>query len=308
MGTQYHITIINNNDHPKKHRKNLKKEIDRLLLNLNQQMSTYINSSEISRFNRYTKTDWFSVSEDFAYVVDAALKISQQTTGAFDITVSPLIELWGFGSKTQYSIPTKKQIAEIMPYIGFQHLSVRTKPAAIRKDNSEVHIDLSAIAKGFAVDKISDFLSTEGFDNYLVEIGGEVRASGKNISGKQWRIAIEQPNRKQNAINKVISVSNKALATSGDYRNYYIKDKVRYSHTIDPTTGAPIKHQLASVTVVTPLTMYADAYATAFMVMGDKQGKSFAKKHKLNVNFIIRETEGIFTTWSSLSENEGLAE
>lgn len=300
MGTQYHISIVSQKNSPHPSNKDLKQSIDKLLLIINQQMSTYVEDSEISHFNQYKKTDWFPVSKDFAYVVSTALDISRQTNGAFDITVSPFVDLWGFGSKIQYSIPTEQQLAKLLPHTGFQHLKVRNSPPALRKNNTQIHIDLSAIAKGFAVDKISTYLSNKGFKNYLVEIGGEVRASGINASGEKWKVAIEQPSKKKKQINKVITISDKALATSGDYRNYYIKDKVRYSHTINPKTGSPTKHQLASVTVIHSSTMYADAYATALMVMGEEAGKDFAEKHKLSVNMIIRDKVGGFTNWSHL--------
>jgi len=299
MGTQYHISIVIKESSPSS--KNLKQAVDKLLLIINQQMSTYRKDSEISHFNQYKKTDWFPVSKDFAYVVSAALDVSKQTNGAFNITISPLVDLWGFGSKAQYTVPTEQQIAELLPHTGFQHLKVQTSPAALRKDDTQIHIDLSAIAKGFAVDKVSTYLSTKGFKNHLVEIGGEVRASGVNASGKKWKIAIEQPNKKKQQVNKIITISDKALATSGDYRNFYIKNKVRYSHMIDPKTGSPTKHQLASVTVIHNSTMYADAYATALMVIGEKAGKDFTKKNKLNVNMIIRDKVGSFSNWSNLN-------
>lgn len=298
MGTQYHITIVTKKKSPPIDK--LKKQIDYLLIAINQQMSTYINNSEINKFNRYKKTTEFPISNEFAYVVEAALDISKQTKGAFDITVSPFIDLWGFGSKTQYATPTKEKIQTLFAYVGFQHLTVKSNPVALQKDNIKVKINLSAIAKGFAVDKISDFLEKQGYQNYLVEIGGEVRSKGDNSSGKKWRIAIEQPKLNKNIVNRIITISDKAVATSGDYRNYFIKDKVRYSHTINPKTGSPVKHKLASVTVINDSAMYADGYATALMVMGEKIGKEFAKKQNIQVNMIIRNSNNSFTTWSNI--------
>ncbi len=300
MGTKYHISLVKQKQSPKISQDRLKQQIDQLFQQINQQMSTYLADSEISKFNRYNQTNWFPVSKDFAHVVNTALKISKQTHGAFDISVAPFIDLWGFGAKTQYEIPSSQQIKQLFPQVGFQHIHVKNNPAALKKDNIKLHIDLSAIAKGFAVDKISVYLENKGWENYLVEIGGEVRAKGINAAKKKWKIAIEQPDLKQKKANHIISISNKAVATSGDYRNYYIKDGIRYSHTIDPKTGFPVKHKLASVTVLNDSTMLADAYATALMVMGEVKGKAFAQKNKLQVNMIIRDKKNKFSRWSNL--------
>lgn len=301
MGTQYHISITLHTDSPKDSKDHLKKQIDHLLVEINQQMSTYINDSEISQFNRYAQIDWFPVSNDFAFVTQAALDISQQTKGAFDITVSPFIDLWGFGSKTQYTPPSKEQLINLMPYVGYRHLKINKTQNSLQKDTEKLRIDLSAIAKGFAVDKISQFLKHKGYKNHLVEIGGEVRATGKNTANKDWQIAIEQPGAGEEKVNRILTLRDKAVATSGDYRNYFIKDNIRYSHTIDPKTGAPVKHNLASVTVLHESTMYADAYATALMVMGEIDGKTFALKHNLKVNMIIRVKNNHYKTWSNFN-------
>ncbi len=302
MGTTYHITVVTK-DAPTpvnvSDAKELKRRIETLLESINQQMSTYLQDSEISQFNRYQKTDWFKVSHDFAFVVDNAQQLSQRTQGAFDISVLPFVELWGFGSKTQYTLPSDKQITALLAETGYDKLHARLQPPALKKDSAGLKIDLSAIAKGFAVDKLSAYLEKQGYLNHLVEIGGEIKAKGKNARGEAWKIAIEQPQQARAAASRILRISDTGVATSGDYRNYYIKDGVRFSHTINPQTGRPVTHKLASVTVVHKSCMIADAYATAIMVMGEIKGKRFILQNSLKANMIIRDADS-FKSWSNL--------
>ena len=301
MGTQYHVTIVSLNKLSEIRQAELKKHIDAILLDVNQQMSTYIPTSEISQFNQFKSTDWFSVSPDFALVVSNAQKVSKHTRGAFDISMAPFVDLWGFGAKTQLSIPTNQHIKEIKKNVGYHLLAFRLQPPALRKQAKNLKIDLSAIAKGFAVDKISDELTGKGFLHHLVEIGGEVHVQGFNQKGKPWRIGIQVPEKKHQAVSDSLLLSNMSLATSGDYQNYFIKNGLRYSHTIDPSTGKPITHKLASITVLHQSTMLADAYATALTVMGEKKGKSFAEDNNIHVNMIIREQD-TFHHWQNIDE------
>ena len=303
MGTQYHITVVVPSDKNPIDPDNLKKEVDALLLDVNQQMSTYDPNSEISQFNHYKKADWFSVSKDFAFVVSAAQSVSRSSQGAFDISTAPLIDLWGFGAKTQFTPPTEMQIKTALKKTGYKLLEFRLSPPAIKKQNINLHIDLSAIAKGFAVDKIAEFLSAKSYSNYLVEIGGEVRNQGFNPEGKPWAIGMESPQYGDWIINESLLSSNLAVATSGDYRNFFIKDGVRYSHTINPKTGSPVKHKLSSVTVLHESTMMADAYATALMVLGEEQGKIFAEKNKLRVKLIIRKGDS-YQVWQNVDKTK----
>lgn len=300
MGTQYHISVVIPSNNTQTKTSVLQQEIESLLLQINQQMSTYKADSEITQFNHYQQTDWFVVSKDFVFVVNAAQKISALTQGAFDITIAPLIDLWGFGSKIINITPTKNKIKEEMQHTGYHLLEVRDNPPALRKLDKNLRIDLSAIAKGFAVDKISDYLKRKNFNDFLVEIGGEIRSNGLNLSGEKWHIAIESPVVNQAKVNQIILLSDKGLATSGDYRNYFVKKGIRYSHTLDPKTGSPIKHNLASVTVMHNSTMKADAFSTALMVMGEIEGKHFALQQKLEINMIIREGNG-YKSWNNLS-------
>jgi thiamine biosynthesis lipoprotein len=298
MGTQYHITLVRPNN---TNNSELKKQVDDLLVEINQQMSTYIPSSEISQFNQTKQQDWFPVSSDFAHVVSSAQDVSKRTDGAFDITVAPLIDLWGFGAKERLVTPSDLQVVNTLQNTGYQLLEVRLSPPALRKQNSELRIDLSAIAKGFAVDKIAKLLDQKGYIDYLVEIGGEIRNRGFNQKGKPWQIGIETPDHEDWRVNKTLLSSNLAVATSGDYRNFFIKEGVRYSHTINPVAGKPVTNSLASITILHKSTMMADAYATAFMVMGDEKGKAFAKANGLRVNMISRKASG-YQNWQNIDE------
>jgi len=297
MGTQYHITLASLPD--KLNVATIKSEIKDLLKKINQQMSTYIADSEISRFNQYSKTDWFPVSEDLTFVVSAAQHVSQQTQGAFDITVAPLVDLWGFGTKTIFKIPNDTQINTILNNVGYQQLNVSINPPALQKKNKHLRIDLSAIAKGFAVDKVAELLEIKGIKNYLVEIGGEIHIHGMSKPNTPWQVGIESPNSNGSKTKQGLLLSNIALATSGNYRNYFIKDGTRYSHTINPLTGRPITHNLASITVLHQSSMMADAYATALTVMGDDKGKIFAKKLPLYVNMMIKQGDNV-SNWQNI--------
>ena len=297
MGTKYHVSIVHPVSKPLD-QSILQRDIDQLLLKLNQQVSTYIPNSEISQFNQLQSTDAFPISDDFLRIVLASQKVSEQTQGYFDVTISPLINLWGFGSKQKMESPSKEQLQEVRNSVGFEYLNVNNTLRSLGKKKESLEIDLSAIAKGFGVDKLSEFLIDQGFNNHLVEIGGEVRANGKNHLDKPWRIAIESPDITEGTIDKSLSLSNQAVATSGDYRNYFVENGVRRSHIIDPKTTYPITHKLASVTVLHRSAMFADAYATALMVMGEERGKVFVKAQGLDVIMVIRE-KGTFRIWSS---------
>jgi thiamine biosynthesis lipoprotein len=293
MGTFYSVKIVREDLQPIPFIVDtLKSKVDSLLLTVNQQMSTYLEDSEISRFNQYQGTDWFPVSEDLAYVVKNALQVSRLSHGTFDVTVGPLVNLWGFGPENRPTlIPSKEEIIARMKLTGYQHLSVRMDPPALKKSVSGIYVDLSAIAKGFGVDKVTSFLESLGIHNFIVDIGGEISTRGTNYQGKIWKIGVSTPDEKM-GIQKVIPLENECVATSGDYRNYFEKNGVRYSHTIDPRTGKPITHKLSSVTVVYDTCMIADAFATAIDVMGPQQGYQFAREQELAVFLIVRDTQG----------------
>ncbi len=272
----------------------IENEIDALLKKVNQQMSTFIPNSELSLFNKSKSTDWIKVSNDFAFVIENALKISEFSNGKFDITIGPIVNLWGFGPNNKpKKIPSNREIKKLRSFVGYRNIDVKLNPPSIKKRNPNVYCDLSAIAKGFGVDKVSEYLSSKNIDNYLVEIGGELRASG-NKFGKSWMVGISVPTQSL-TIQETISLNNLSMATSGDYWNYFEENGIRYSHTINPITGKPITHKLASVTVIANSCMEADAYATAIDVMGPKLGLKFANENELSVYFIVKGANGFET-------------
>lgn len=288
MGTTYRVKIF---DPPAI--EDVQFEIDAVLRTVNDQMSTYLQTSEISRFNQADSTDWFEVSADFAKVVEYAQSVSQKTGGALDITISPLVNAWSFGpdEKTN-SIPDDRAIAKLKQAVGYEKLTVRTDPPALKKSQSELTIDLSSIAKGHGVDRVVEFLNNQGAKHVFVEIGGEVRVSG-NKAGQWWKVGIQVPDSQATQVMIAHSLNtgggnDQSMATSGDYRNFFEVDGVRYSHTIDPRTGRPVEHDLASVSVVGETCMEADAWATAINVLGADKGLAIARQEKLDVLLVRR--------------------
>ena len=224
MGTSYHITLFDNRPLNNSNELRLSKEISGLLQVINRRMSTYRADSQISEFNNSTSLTWFPIATDFLSVVKAAQKVSQQTQGAFDITVAPLVEAWGFSKTSKTQTPSAKKLAQIKNTVGYKKLTLRHSPPALKKSNKGLQIDLSAIAKGFAVDKISQLLISQNHKNFMVEIGGEIRVKGHAADRKKWHIIIRNPNLKDSNIKqKTLMLSDKAVATSGNYLNYFIK-------------------------------------------------------------------------------------
>jgi thiamine biosynthesis lipoprotein len=287
MGTAYHIRVAALPANLSA--ETLQTRVDQLLDTINQQMSTYLDNSEISRFNRSQSDEWFSVSPDTALVVGVALEVSGQTEGAFDVTVGPLVNLWGFGPDKHIDrVPDQDVITAARARVGYDQLEVRRDPPALRKHVAGLYVDLSAIAKGFAVDRVAELLQQAGISDYMVEIGGEIITSGQNASGKPWRIGIERPVDGSRSLQRILELRDEALATSGDYRNFFIKNGQRFSHAIDPRTGWPVDHALASTSVIAEDCMRADAWATALMVLGPEAAFTFAQEHGLEVMLIIR--------------------
>lgn len=282
MGTSYHITVIADQLPPD----DLEQQIEQLLAKVDSSMSTYKKDSEISQFNRLPVGQTMTVSQEFAEVVKISRQIWQLSNGAFDPTIGPLVDLWGFGPDERHeSIPSSKTIELTKAQIGFDYVVLDEYKLSKTK---AVALDLSAVAKGYAVDRVADLLEMLALPDYLVEIGGEIRVSGFNSDGVLWRIAMEQPQLFAE-VDRVINITDIAVATSGDYRNYFEKDGVRYSHTIDPLTGKPIVHNLASVTVLTQSCAEADAWATAFSVMGDEQSLKLAEQLDIAVYMLVRQ-------------------
>lgn len=302
MGTTYFVKVVAELD--KSAKESLQTQINGLLSTVNAQMSTYIPESEISRFNASETTTWFPVSKDFVFVAELARKISRDSLGAFDPTVQPLVNAWGFGPEGVPSHqPEDLEIERMKTVVGMHHLQIQTDPPAIRKLHGKVSLDFSAIAKGFAVDKIAEHLEYAGFKNYLVEIGGEIRALGQNTEGYPWKLGIEKPQLTEESlmrsVQKTINLNFGAMATSGSYRNYREIDGRRFSHTIDPRTGYPISHRLVSVTVVHNSCAEADGWATALNVLGPKEGLKIADLYGLAAYLVVMTEEG---TMESVSE------
>jgi thiamine biosynthesis lipoprotein len=270
----------------------LQADIDALLEGINNQMSTWRADSELSRFNTFTGADWFPVSAQTARVVEAAAAISDLSGGAFDVTVGPIVNLWGFGpERGNGDAPSQQQIDQALERVGYRQLAVRSSPPALRKQRPDLYVDLSAIAKGFAVDEVARLLDARNIDSYLVEIGGELRARGAKPGGSPWKVAIERPLSGERSVQAVIALRDRAIATSGDYRNYIEQDGTRYSHTINPRSGRPITHGLASVSVIAVSAMRADALATAIMVLGPDEGYRLSLEQELAVQLIVRSAD-----------------
>lgn len=291
MGTYYRV-LINRRDGQKT--ESLQSGIDRLLDRIEDQMSTWRPESELSRFNASGSTDWFDVSKETAFVVAESLRIAEQSGGAFDPTVGPLIDLWSFGSRQATPrIPTDEEIATARSRTGWQKVQVRTDPPALQKSQPEIRLDLSAIAKGYGVDAVSNWLVERGEPDHLVEIGGEDRGRGLKPDGSAWRIGVQSPGgmppeQSGGAIFQIVALNDQSIATSGDYQNYFEVDGKRYSHTIDPATGRPITHDVASVSVLAESCMVADGWATALSVLGPEKGLKLARTQQRPVLMLVR--------------------
>lgn len=295
MGTQYHIKVVVDNETDLVF-KELDQFIKQRLIDINQKMSTYIEDSELSLFNQLpVSSGWKSVSKELFDVITLSQTISETSNGVFDITIGPLVNLWGFGPNKVQNIPSDQAIQSAKEKIGYTNLLLKDndevsidkiKQNAIKK-TSDIYVDLSAIAKGYACDLLAQDFKQLGFEHFMVEIGGEIFVSGLNASSKSWTIGVEKPSMIHAGALQAVGISNVGVATSGDYRNYYEIDGVRASHTINPTTGRPINHRLVSVTVVAENAAKADAYATAINVLGEQDGFNFAIENKLAVYFIV---------------------
>ncbi|MDF2154373.1 FAD:protein FMN transferase [Vibrio sp. CAU 1672] len=289
MGTTYNIKYIEQDGLPSPEA--FQTEIDRLLEQVNDQMSTYRKDSELSRFNQHQSNAPFEVSPQTATVVKEAIRLNGLTLGALDVTVGPLVNLWGFGPEARPDVvPTDQELAARKAMTGIQHLSVAGN--ALTKDIPNLYVDLSTIAKGWGVDVVADYIQSQGVENYMVEVGGEMRLKGLNRDGVPWRIAIEKPTADERAVQDIIEPGDMAIATSGDYRNYFERDGIRYSHIINPQTGKPINHKVVSVTVLDRSSMTADGLATGLMVLGEEVGMQVANQHHIPVLMIVKTETG----------------
>ena len=288
----YHITYQNDKD--------IQNEIETELNKVNKTFSTFDSTSVISLINQNKPV---KVNDMFAEVFDLSEQVSKETDGAFDITVAPIVNLWGFGFKSEQK-PTKEKINRLRPLIGYN--KVELDGDVVKKKNKNIMLDCSGIAKGYGVDVVARYLREQGIKNFMIEIGGEIVTSGVNENRLPWKIGVTKPLNNKTSVNQeievILNITDKALATSGNYRNFYYKNGKKYAHTIDPKTGYPVQHSLLSSTVITKKCAIADAYATSFMVMGIEKAKVLLEEHpELMAYFIYSDENGKLKTWYSPS-------
>lgn len=299
FGTSYNITYQSND--------NLKPEIEKVLAEVDASLSPFNEKSVITHVNR---NEAVTLDDHFITVFRLSSEIYKDTEGAFDITVAPLVNAWGFGFKNG-TMPDKQAIDSLKQFVGFD--KVKLQDGKIIKTDDRLMLDCSAIAKGYGVDAVAKMLKSKGISNFMVEIGGEIVASGENPKGAPWRIGVSKPEDDSvsvsNDIQGIINISDKAMATSGNYRNFYYKGGKKYAHTIDPKTGCPVQHSILSATVVSDECAKADAYATAFMVMGLEKAKAVLARHKdMMAYFIYSDDKGNNKVWYSPSLKANLEE
>lgn len=297
FGTRYHINVVLPEDDQRI--RALAEGIQNELEMVDKSMSTWKEDSELSRFNRKTdQSDWAELSAPLFEVVYRSKEVAELTEGAFDVTIGPVVNLWGFGPEARpEAVPDPEDLAEVLANTGMRYLELDPETRSIRAQRPQ-YLDLSGIAKGYGVDVVARYLDQEDVAGYLVEIGGEVRVNGRKPDGSAWRLAVEKPSKTDRQVSDIVAMDGQAMATSGDYRNYYESQGRRYSHTIDPSTGEPIDNNLASVTVITDDAMTADALATAFSVMGHDKAMALATRENIPAYFIVRE-QGAFEVYQT---------
>lgn len=286
FGTVYNIKY--------EHTTDLHEDILKALNSVDMTFSLFKEQSELSRFNR---GEQIVFTPEFIGLTNLSFQVAQETEGAFDPTVAPLINAWGFGFK-KGQLPTSREVDSLRTLVGYQKISVDKNKVKIEQPN--VQLDFGAIAKGYAVDCVAKVLSDAGVLNYMVEIGGEIITHGRKPNGEEWRIGVAKPIDRGEEVQAVIALTDCAMATSGNYRNFYIKNGKKYAHTVDPRTGYPVEHTLLSATVIAPSCAEADAYATAFMVMGKEKAENILGKNKrLKAYFIYTDAHGKLASWHS---------
>ena len=289
MGTTYNIKIVVKDDSIQIDQ--LQSDIDSILKQINQEMSTYIPTSELSLFNQNTSTEPVEISTGLQRVIKESIRIGKISQGKLDVTVGPLVNLWGFGPEHRPdNVPSDELLASTKAKIGLRYLSLNDNK--LTKAIPELYVDLSTTAKGYGVDVVAELIEQRGINNYLVEIGGEMRIKGFKSSGELWHVAIEKPMSNERSVYQILVPKDNAVATSGDYRNYFEESGTRFSHIIDPDTGKPIHHKLVSVTVIHPSSMTADGLSTAMMVMGEDKAYQFATEHGVAAYIISKTDDG----------------
>lgn len=298
MGTFWRVSVIGID---KAQADELQKKVQRLLDGDDMLLSTWKNDSALMRFNHSQSLTPWPVSEAMADIVTESLRVGQKTHGAMDITVGPLVNIWGFGPEKQpVKTPTQAQIDAAKARTGLQYLSVinRAGQQFLQKSLPDLYVDLSTVGEGYAADHLAQLMTQEGISRYLVSVGGALVSRGMNADGQPWRVAIQKPTDRENAVQAIVDINGYGISTSGSYRNYYELDGQRISHVIDPQTGRPITHKLVSVTVIAPAALEADAWDTGLMVLGPQKAQQVVREQGLAVYMILKEGEG-FTTWMS---------
>jgi thiamine biosynthesis lipoprotein len=291
MGSRYSIQYVRHSSAlgPKA----VQAEVENILAEVDRQFSTYRSDSDIERFNDLPANRCQKMPASILKLVRVAEQLSEQSEGSYDLTVEPLLNLWGFGPQArEEKVPTAQALAEVRQRVGYQHLHIDRDQLC--KD-AAVEVDFNSIAAGYAVDTIAARLEELGIHNYLAEATGELKAAGKKLDGSPWRIALEEPRDDQQVAERVIAVDGYGVSTSGDYRNYFEQDGRRYSHTFDARTGAPVSHTLASVTVINPSALMADGLSTLLLILGPERGWDYAEKHDIGAFFVIRADTGFVT-------------
>ncbi|HHX33975.1 MAG TPA: FAD:protein FMN transferase [Gammaproteobacteria bacterium] len=293
MGSTYTVKYVSSSSTPAADAVGV--ELQRILDEVDRQMSTYRLDSDIARFNQAPANTCMNMPQPVLDLVQYGYELAQISDGAFDLTLGPLLDVWGFGPQSRAkSVPSAEDIAAAKAQTGYQH--VRVVEGQLCKD-AAVQIDLNSIAAGYTVDRISQRFVELKIDSYMIEVTGELIAAGRKPDGSPWRIALEQPlGDGQRVIQRILELDGYGVNTSGDYRNYFEENGVRFSHTLDPKVGAPISHRLASVTVIDRSTLHADGLGTLLLVLGPDRGLAFAEEHKIAAFFVMRDDDAGFVT------------
>ncbi|WP_032832007.1 FAD:protein FMN transferase [Pseudomonas sp. GM78] len=298
MGSTYSIKYVRHAGLPAP--ADVQVEVEKILSDIDRQLSTYRSDSDIERFNALPANHCQAMPASVLELVRVGEQLSVQSAGAFDLTVEPLLDLWGFGPQArEEKIPTAQALAEARQRVGHDHL--RIDGNKLCKD-AAVEVDFNSIAAGYTVDTIAARLEAMGIHDYLAEATGELKAAGRKPDGTAWRIAVEEPRDDQQVAERIIAVDGYGVSTSGDYRNYFVQGGQRFSHTLDARTGLPVSHSLASVTVIHPSALMADGLSTLLLILGPEQGWDYAEKHDIGAFFVMRADTGFVTRSSHAFE------
>lgn len=296
MGSTYTVKYVRGPNMPAPDKVNV--ELQSILNQVDRQMSTYRADSDLSEFNRLPAGSCQTMPEPVLQLVRYGQQLAESSGGAFDLTIGPLLDVWGFGPHSRGRVqPSAEQIEQARSRVGYQYLKIEQNQLCKEK---ALEVDLNSIAAGYTVDQVAERFQSLGIDSYMIEITGELKAAGKKPDGSAWRIAIEEPNLEgQRIVQRILPIDGLGVNTSGDYRNYYEENGQRFSHTLDPNLAAPIQHKLAAVTVIDPSTLAADALGTLLLVLGPDAGKAYAELHQIAALFVSRVDDGFVTETSS---------